>query len=268
MNMATIKTADLIAKFQYALDNHWGYILNTWHTQWSQALQNSKVKYMENKYGSGWKDNKSAQSDSSYTAALYGSKWIGHWVTDCSGLFYWAFKELGGYMYHGSNTMWNKYCTAKGKLTNGQRSDGQELKPGTAVFVLKGTSDRSHVGLYIGNGTVIEASGTQSGVITTKITNKKWAEWGELKGVNYSSAATVTPTQTPTKEETTVADSNKKTATVNATKVALRSSPSTSATIITRVDKGKTVTLEENSEWVKVSYGGKTGYMMTKFLDM
>jgi hypothetical protein len=30
--MATIKTADLIAKFQYALNNNWGYILNTWHT--------------------------------------------------------------------------------------------------------------------------------------------------------------------------------------------------------------------------------------------
>jgi len=81
-------------------------------------------------------------------------------VADCSGLFTWAFKQLGGFMYHGSNTMWNKYCTAKGKLVNGRRSDGKELKPGTAVFVLKNGDDRSHVGLYIGGGKVIEASGT------------------------------------------------------------------------------------------------------------
>jgi cell wall-associated NlpC family hydrolase len=91
---------------------------------------------------------------------MYGAKWIGKWVTDCSGLFYWAFKELGGYMYHGSNTMWDKYCTAQGNLSSGARTDGQTLKPGTAVFTLKSGGNRSHVGLYIGNGKVIEASGT------------------------------------------------------------------------------------------------------------
>ena len=254
----TIKTADLIAKFQYALDNKWGYILNTWHTKWTQALQTQKVNYMENKYGSAWKTNDNAKKDSSYTAAMYGSRWIGHWVTDCSGLFYWAFKELGGYMYHGSNTMWNKYCVHQGKLVNGRRADGLELKPGTAVFVLKNGSDRSHVGLYIGNGTVIEASGTQVGVITTQITNKKWAEWGELKGVDYG--ATSTPATTAEVEK------YDKVATVNDVKVALRSAPSTKSTVLLRVDKGATVQVEEE-EWTKVSYKGKQGYMMTKFLD-
>jgi len=110
--MGNITTADLIHKFRYALENHWGYILNTWHTQWTQALQNAKVSSMVQKYGSNWKNSESAKKDDSYYGALYGSKWIGHWVTDCSGLFYWAFKELGGYMYHGSNTMWKKYCSA------------------------------------------------------------------------------------------------------------------------------------------------------------
>jgi len=119
-------------------------------------------------------------------------------VTDCSGLFYWSFKQLGGYMYHGSNTMWNKYCTAQGKLSGGKRTDGKELKPGTAVFVVKNNTDRSHVGLYIGNGKVIEASGTKVGVVTTDITNKKWAEWGELKGVAYGTSSSSTTTTTTT----------------------------------------------------------------------
>lgn len=256
----TIKTADLIAKFQYALDNKWGYILGAWHTKWTQSLQTQKVNYMENKYGSAWKTNDNAKKDSSYTAAMYGSRWIGRYVTDCSGLFYWAFKELGGYMYHGSNTMWNKYCVNKGKLVGGHRADGLELKPGTAVFVLKNGSDRSHVGLYIGNGTVIEASGTQVGVITSQITNKKWAEWGELKGVDYNN----TSTSTPVKEEEPVVMKN---ATVNAVRVALRSGPSTKSTVLLRVDKGETVQIEEE-EWTKVSYKGKEGYMMTKFLNI
>ena len=261
--MATIQTANLIAKFQYALDNKWGYILNTWHTLWTKELQDEKVRFMKKNYGEDWINSTSAQKSSSYTAARYGAKWIGSWVTDCSGLFYWAFKELGGYMYHGSNTMWNKYCVSKGKLSKGKRTDGQELKPGTAVFVLKNGDDRSHVGLYIGNGLVIEASGTQSGVITTKITNTKWCEWGELKGVNYVSAPS-TPAQ---KEENKVSELVVGSAVVNAEKVALRKDPSTQSSVLTRVDKGERVQVLPNTDdWLRVSYQGKVGYMMKKFL--
>ena len=266
--MAEIRTVDLIAKFQYAYDNKWGYILGQWHTMWTQALQNQKINYMKSNYGANWKNSASAKNNKYYYAALYGDKWIGRYVTDCSGLFYWAFKELGGYMYHGSNTMWDKYCTAQGKLSKGKRTDGQELKPGTAVFVLKDGSNRSHVGLYIGNGIVIEASGTQAGVITTKVDNSKWAEWGELKGVNYSSSgtSTVTPTPTPATNNTSTTTTGKS-ALVIGTRLALRSAPSTSASILTRVDKGERVQLLDDTEWVKVKYQGKTGYMMSKYLE-
>lgn len=157
-------------------------------------------------------------------------------------------------MYHGSNTMWDKYCTAKGKLSGGKRTDGKELKPGTAVFVLKNGDDRSHVGLYIGNGEVIEASSTETGVIKTKITNTKWKEWGELKGVDYTTQAT-----------NVTSSSNVGSAVVNAVKVALRSGPSTNDSILVRVDKGERVQVLGDS-WTKVTYQGKTGYMMTKFL--
>ena len=228
----------LIEKFQYALNNHWGYILGTAGEKWTQAKQDA------------------ATGD---TARKYGKKWIGHMVADCSGLFTWSFKQLGGYMYHGSNTMWNKYCTDKGKLSNGKRTDGQELKPGTAVFVLKNETDRSHVGLYIGNGKVIEASSTQSGVITTDITNKKWAEWGELKGVDYSGKS-----DSIDNDHTELTRS----AIVNDVRVALRSAPSTSAPILIRVDKGQRISVLEDHTWTKVSYMGKTGYMMTKFLNI
>ena len=192
-----ISTQALIVKFKYALDNDWGYIWGTAGIMWSAAKQQEKVNYMVKKYGSGWQDSAEAKLDDYYSAARYGSKWIGHTVADCSGLFAWAFKQLGGHMYHGSNTMWNKYCTAKGELKNGRRTDGKELKPGTAIFTHKITKDssgrvikdiRGHVGLYIGDGWVIEASGTINGVIRSKITISKWVEWGELKGVDYGTA--------------------------------------------------------------------------------
>lgn len=258
--MAEVAAVNLIAKFQFALDNHWGYIWGTAGETWTQAKQDALVQVFVNKYGPKWKDNAEAKKADKYYGALNGSKWIGHRVSDCSGLFYWAFKELGGYMYHGSNTMYNKYCTSKGKLTKKGRTDGQELKPGTAVFTGNETK-HGHVGLYIGNDIVIEASGTNAGVITTKISGGKWTYWGELKGVIYN--ATSSTVKTPAAETPAT---NVKTAIVTGTRLALRQSPTTAATIITRVNTGETVELLDDTEWVKVKYKGKVGYMMAKYL--
>ena len=176
----------LIAFFLKALEIAAGYIWGTAGVEWTEARQKQKVSYMVSKYGTNWKTDPEAKKDNYYSAAANGAKWIGCIVYDCSGLFYAAFKSLGGYIYHGSNTIWLKYCTAKGELKNGKRDDGKELKPGTAVFTYNKKKDnRGHIGLYIGDGQVVEASGTINGVIISKITASKWVEWGELKGVDY-----------------------------------------------------------------------------------
>jgi hypothetical protein len=180
-NENVITTAALIEKFKQALSDNWGYIWGTAGEMWTAAKQ----KELE----------KTTDSDRALSRE-YGSKWIGHYVADCSGLFSWAFKKLGGYMYHGSDTMYRKYCTDKGELSKGKRSDGGMLKPGTAVFVWNGKK-YSHVGLYVGDGVVIEAMGTIKGVTTTKVTASKWTNWGELKGVDYSG---IQPDPEPTPE--------------------------------------------------------------------
>ena len=165
-----ISAQALIEKFRQALDGHWGYIWGTAGEKWTEAKQRELEKTTDSNRAQGRK---------------YGKKWIGHTVADCSGLFSWAFRRLGGTMYHGSDTMYRKYCTEKGELKKGKRTDGAALKPGTAVFVWNG-SRYSHVGLYIGDGTVIEAMGTVSGVTTTKVTAGKWTHWGMLAGVDYA----------------------------------------------------------------------------------
>ena len=177
-----ISVQALIGKFRYALDVKGGYIYGKRGVLWTAAKQEQLNNTTESKYEQGRK---------------YGARWIGHYVWDCSGLFAWAFAQLGGYMYHGSNTMYLKYCDAKGTLSNGKRTDGKELLPGTAVFVWNEDEKKySHVGLYIGDGNVIEAASTISGVIVSSVNAKKknkagksvdkWANWGELKGVDYS----------------------------------------------------------------------------------
>jgi len=233
-----INPADLVAKFQYALDNDYGYIWGTAGDKWTAAKQKAATRE---------------------TTVKYGSRWIGHYVADCSGLFHWAFAKLGGYMYHGSNTMFLKYTTSNGKLKAGKRTDGNALQPGTAVFVWKESEKKyTHVGMFIGNGNVIEAASTQSGVIKSKVSNSKWTHWGELKGVDYQMPTPVPPEPIPAGY-----------AEVTGKKVALRTAPTTQASVILRVDTGKQVKLEQEppSEWDYVSYNGKKGYMMKKFLE-
>ena len=227
-----IKAADLIAKFQYALDEKWGYIWGKSGQVWTQRDQANASREMTVKYG---------------------AKWIGHVVADCSGLFRWAYKQLGSDISHGSNLIYDGHCKAKGRLSGGRRTDGQELKPGTAVFT--GTDgDHGHIGLYIGGGEVIEAAGTQQGVIKSKVTASKWTYWGELKAVDYA------------KEDEPVAEGYAK---VTGKRVALRQEPSTRATVILRVNTGETVKIEPEpaKKWEYVTYNGKTGWMMKEFLE-
>ena len=160
----------LIEKFRLALREKWGYIWGTAGEKWTETKQRQLEKTTDSNRAQGRK---------------YGKKWIGHTVADCSGLFSWAFRQLGGTMYHGSDTMYRKWCTEKGELRKGKRTDCAALKPGTAVFVWNG-SRYSHVGLFVGDETVIEAMGTINGVTTTKVTAGKWTHWGELTGVNYA----------------------------------------------------------------------------------
>lgn len=231
-NEKVISTQALIEKFQHALDDKWGYIYGAAGETWTAAKQKAATRE---------------------TTVKYGNKWIGRKTADCSGLFSWAFAQLGGYMYHGSDTMFRSYTTAKGKLSKGKRTDGKELKPGTAVFVWKEEDQKyGHVGLYIGNGWVIEAASTQSGVIKTKVTASKWTHWGELKGVKYAE-----PEPLPAGY-----------AEVTGKRVALRKAPTTQASIIMRIDTGKRVKIETPppSEWEYISFEGKQGWMMKEFL--
>ena len=170
-----ITTQKLIEKFRQALKEGCGYIWGTAGETWTAEKQKELEKTTD-------KDRAQGRE--------YGSKWIGKKVADCSGLFSWAFKQLGGYMYHGSDTMYRKYCADKGELKKGKRTDCAALKPGTAVFVWNG-SKYSHVGLFVGDNTVIEAMGTINGVTTSKVTAGKWTHWGELSGVDYRNAGNV-----------------------------------------------------------------------------
>lgn len=155
-----IKAKDLIDLFQRALAEKWGYIWGKSGQVWTQASQDNATRSMTVKYG---------------------SKWIGKIVADCSGLYVWAYKQLGAKIYHGSNTIWKKYTTTR----KGKVSDLVTIRPGTAVFQYRESDgNRHHIGLYIGGGMCIEAKGTAYGVVKSELA--QWDEYGELADVDYT----------------------------------------------------------------------------------
>lgn len=191
-----MKASTFISWLLYTLAENWGYIWGKCGILWTQARQNAlnaKYKTDPDKY-SDYKN-----------AVLYGARWICHFVADCANLLRWCAKKSGDDGVHsGSNLIWNNDLAAKGALRNGQRTDGEPLKPGTFVFT--GTASKhGHVGGYIGNGKVIEDVGTQTGVALTSLFAKtkdgsdKWGWWGERKGMIFdvNEGDVILPAETP-----------------------------------------------------------------------
>ena len=189
---------------------------------------------------------------------------------DCSGLFVKCFRDQGASIYHGSNTIYRKYCSEKGKLTS-----VSQLRPGMAVFKWNpntpekfndGLGDFQHIGLVTSvNPLRIVHASTGTMCVTTDTKLGKWAYWGWLKDVAKSDGQTE-PTEgdeTPVSTTRTAVVTAESGSTVN-----LRIRANTSAVLLDRVPIGTVVeVLGTGSKWAKVKYKQMTGYMMTEFLS-
>jgi cell wall-associated NlpC family hydrolase len=63
---------------------------------------------------------------------------------DCSGLVVWAYQQVGISLMHFTGDLWNE----------GEHVSRSELAPGDLVFFF---ADLGHVGIYIGNGLMVDA---------------------------------------------------------------------------------------------------------------
>ena len=147
---------------------------------------NDKELQLEKKYYSD--PNKYADYAS---AAMYGQKWIGKHVIDCSGLVKLAANKCGiKGVYHGSNSQYNKNCVKVGKIQKG-------VKIPVGALIFTGTETvHNHVGVLITDTCVCEARGTVAGIVHTPLSNKKWTYYGLLKGIDYDVKETVANTIT------------------------------------------------------------------------
>ena len=211
-------------------------IYGTWGTMWTEAKQKAATREQTVKYG---------------------SKWIGHMVTDCSGLIRWALYQLGESIVHHARYQYTDYCKRKGKLINGLREDGSAILPGTAVF-LQGKEDKiHHVGVYVGDNTCIEAKGTIYGVVTSELSH--WDHWGELIMVDYSGQDVPVPPSEDVLFQAIVDNPN--------TWLNVRSGPGMQYPLRFQVHKDSTVdVLATEPEWWQIRYGGQIGWAFAQYL--
>ena len=107
---------------------------------------------------------------------------IGRRVVDCNGLikgYQWYDPDrqevvygYGGAPDIGANTQYNS-AEVKGDIKN-----IPEI-PGLGVW------KKGHVGIYIGDGYVIEAKGTKYGVVMTKLKDSSFTNWFKINGITY-----------------------------------------------------------------------------------
>lgn len=116
--------------------------------------------------------------------ALMGKK-----VYDCVGLikhFLWGNTGDGVLRHYATNGIPD--TTANGILNICPERGSMNTFPGVPGVMVHMDG---HVGVYIGNGEVVEARGIDYGVVITKLTERPWKNWGKLPGVEYTKPATV-----------------------------------------------------------------------------
>ena len=137
--------------------------------------------------------DKKRQYPSYYDSSKYRTDWKGQYgerVHDCVGL-------IKGYLWSASATAAPKYNAAQDVSANGMlRACKEKGKIGTipdVVGVLVFMD--GHVGVYEGNGNVIEARGHDYGVVRTKLAARPWTDWGKCPYLDYGDAVKETVTK-------------------------------------------------------------------------
>ena len=165
---ATKNAADLVAYAIHAWESGWGYVWGTYGNILTESLFEYKLEQYPEGVGS---------YEDFIEANLLGGR-----TADCVGL-------IKGYGWLDPDTLTIRYATngmpdysANQMYRSASVSgtiDTMPDTPGLAVWF------DGHIGVYIGNGQVIEASGTRKGVVKTELDGRGWTHWLEIEYINY-----------------------------------------------------------------------------------
>ncbi len=166
-NADTKNNLDLVFWAENAYEQKWGYVYGTWGSELTGSLLSEKAKQYPQAVGGSEKFIK--------------ENYIGRRVTDCIGLIkgYGWYNNNGGFSYCsngmpdvGADRLFNE-ASEKGEI--GTIPD----IPGLAVWA------EGHIGVYIGDGWVIDAKGTEEGMMKTRVEDRAWTHWCRIPYIEY-----------------------------------------------------------------------------------
>lgn len=170
-----IKASDIVSFVVNAKNEGWGYVYSGQGQLYTSALAEQ--------WGRG---NRAGRGYDYFVKRC--ARWFGHIVVDCSGLIVEAYRSrIPGYEDMSANTVFSR------AVQSGSIDTIPEI-PGLCVW------HRGHIGVYIGNRKIIEAAGTETGVILSHLkapgSIRRWTHWGMMADVDYTGAVTV-PVEEP-----------------------------------------------------------------------
>lgn len=158
----------------------WGYVWGTYGCILTRSLFEMKLEQYPEDVGK-------------YEEYISGN-YIGKRTADCVGLikgYSWFNPETGtiGYAANGMPDL-SANQIYEAAVEKGSIDTIPEI-PGLLVWM------DGHVGVYIGNGEVVEARGTYYGVVRTQLRDRSWQAWAKVPGITY-----IEETEDPTEEST------------------------------------------------------------------
>ena len=158
---------DLVTWAESAYENEWGYVYGTWGNELTKELLKNKLSQYP--------------IDAGENEEFIREHWLGRRVTDCVGLikgYCWYMPETGfvycsnGMPDIGANRMFEQ------SPESGEINTIPEI-PGLAVWT------KGHIGVYIGDGWVIEAMSTVDGIRKTRVSERPWTHWCRIPYIEY-----------------------------------------------------------------------------------
>lgn len=191
-----------------------------------------------------------------YVSQSKNGKWIGKQVFDCASFVRFALKEIGISVVSGASSQWKK--------TNWEAKGTIDTLPKDKVCILyreaPTANPMQHTGIYLGDGNVMDARGSSSGVIYSTLAKYPWTHWAIPQGM-YDNLNLKDQEVLPVLYQANVVATSGST-------VRMRAEMTSSATVLKQIKLGETVdVVAEFDGWKQIVYKGQTGYMMNKFLQ-
>lgn len=161
-----------------AMQEKWGYVYGTYGQKITDKIIDGKRGQYPDMYDTVMKDGRNV-----YEHAL---AWIGGRAADCAGL-------LKAYLWWQDDTSGPRYSAISDQSANDVYAAAVVKGPIETIPRTHGVLvwRKGHIGIYIGNGEVIESRGVMHGVVKTKLSERNWTNWCLFARVAYPSTGWV-----------------------------------------------------------------------------